>query len=84
MLNKYVQRSSIAHDVAPYTREVYITVQQCEHLWGQLAFPYLLPFWYVGVRAILRGIPDAEIWYAGCNLLGKIDSVAVNWKVKIV
>ena len=40
-----------------------------------------LPFWYVGVWAILSGISDAEIWYAGCNLLRKIDSVAMNWKV---
>ena len=39
-------------------------------------------FWggggYAGFRAILSGIPDAEVRYAGCHLWGKLDSDAMK------
>ena len=35
-------------------------------------------------RAILSGIPDAEDWYAGCHFWSKLDSDAMNWKVKTI
>ena len=33
---------------------------------------------------ILNGIPDAEGWYAGCHMWSKLDSDAMNWKVKMI
>ena len=40
------------------------------------------PFCYTRYRAILSSIPNVEVWYAGCHFWSKLDSDAMNWKVK--